>query len=120
MARKNDFTTRIDKLIGARVHERRISMGMSRVQLSEKIDVTHQQLQKYEKGTNRISVGRMAAISKALGKPLAEFFGGINSKQEIHTEHQRMCIELARNFLKLENPKHQTAINDMVRRLANS
>lgn len=119
MARKNEFTERIDKQIGMRIHELRISMGLSRQQLSEKIGVTHQQLQKYEKGTNRISAGRLVAISAALNKTPSFFFENIHEDDEIlPTQHQRMCIEVSRNFLRIENPVHQNAINLLVRTLA--
>lgn len=115
MARKTDYTIKVDYEVGRRVHELRIGMGLSRQQLAFKIEVTHQQLQKYEKGTNRISAGRLAAVAKAMNKPVAFFF-----EEEVigHSEHQRMCIEVSRNFLKIKNPEHQSAINDLLRILA--
>ncbi len=70
MARKNELTDAVDFAIGARIKELRITMGLSRQQVSERIDVTHQQLQKYESGANRISIGRMVAIARALNKPI--------------------------------------------------
>ena len=121
MARKNDFTIRIDTLIGVKIHELRIAMGLSRQQVAEKIGTTHQQLQKYEKGTNRITCGRMAAIADVFDKPVSFFFDGIHKESEaLPTQHQRMCIEVARNFLKIDNPEHQEAVNNMVKVLANS
>ncbi len=119
MARKNEFTEKIDTLIGMKIHELRISMGLSRQQLAAKIGVTHQQLQKYEKGTNRISAGRLAAISQSLNKPVAFFFDGIHDEPDmLPSQHQRMCIEVSRNFLRIKNPMHQNAINLLVRTLA--
>lgn len=119
MARKNEFTERVDMIIGMKIHELRISMGLSRQQLAEKIGVTHQQLQKYEKGTNRISAGRLAAIAKSLKKPVSFFFEGIDSDTDVlPTQHQRMCIEVSRNFLRIKSPMHQNAINLLVRTLA--
>lgn len=119
MARKNEFTEKIDTYIGMKIHELRISMGLSRQQLAEKIGVTHQQLQKYEKGTNRISAGRLAAIAKALNKPVAFFFEGVDDGGDtLPSQHQRMCIEVSRNFLRIKNPMHQNAINLLVRTLS--
>lgn len=119
MARKNEFTERVDTIIGMKIHELRISMGLSRQQLVGKIGVTHQQLQKYEKGTNRISAGRLAAISQALRKPVSYFFEDIEGDGDLlPTQHQRMCIEVSRNFLRIKNPMHQNAINLLVRTLA--
>lgn len=119
MARKNEYTEKIDTLAGMKVHELRISLGLSRQQLAAKIKVTHQQLQKYEKGTNRISVGRLAAIADALNKPVEFFFPG-NDKADspLPNQHQRMCIEVSRNFLRIKNPMHQNAINMLVRTLS--
>ncbi|PIR39084.1 MAG: transcriptional regulator [Alphaproteobacteria bacterium CG11_big_fil_rev_8_21_14_0_20_39_49] len=120
MARKNEFTEKIDTYIGMKIHELRISMGLSRQQLADKIGVTHQQLQKYEKGTNRISAGRLAAIAKALNKPVAFFFEGVeeDNGDMLPSQHQRMCIEVSRNFLRIKNPMHQNAINLLVRTLS--
>lgn len=120
MARKNEFTEKIDTYIGMKIHELRISMGLSRQQLADKIGVTHQQLQKYEKGTNRISAGRLAAIAKALNKPVSFFFEGADddATDVLPSQHQRMCIDVSRNFLRIKNPMHQNAINLLVRTLS--
>lgn len=119
MGRKNEFTERIDKIIGIKIHELRISMGLSRQQLASRIGVTHQQLQKYEKGTNRISAGRLASIAKALNKPVSYFFEGMGDDDTfLPSQHQRMCIEVSRNFLRIKNPMHQNAVNLLVRTLA--
>jgi transcriptional regulator with XRE-family HTH domain len=119
MARKSEFTERVDTIIGVKIHELRISMGLSRQQLAAKIGVTHQQLQKYEKGTNRISAGRLMAIAKALGKTVSFFFDNVEEAQEaLPSQHQRMCIEVSRNFMKIKSAQHQNAINLLVRTLA--
>lgn len=120
VARKTAFTERVDTLIGMKVHELRISMGLSRQQLASKIDVSHQQLQKYEKGTNRISAGRIVAIAKAMKKPVAFFFEGLNKTEndKLPTQHQRMCIEVSRNFLRIKNPMNQNAVNNLIKTLA--
>lgn len=120
MARKSEFTIKIDTIIGMKIHELRISMGLSRQQLAPDIGVTSQQLHKYEKGTNRISCGRIAVIAQALKKPVSYFFEDIkNSGDLLPTQHQRMCMEISRNFLHIGNPTHQNAINLLVRTLAN-
>ncbi len=119
MARKNKFTEQIDTAIGQRIHELRISMGLSRQQLATKIGVTHQQLQKYEKGTNRISAGRLGAIAQAMNKPVSYFFENVmDDNNEIPSQHQRMCIEVSRNFMRIRDPMHQSAVNVLVRTLA--
>lgn len=114
MARRNDKTTNIDTLAGEKIKELRIATGMSRVQLAQKIDVTHQQLQKYENGSNRISLGRMVLVCQALKKPMEYFIEGAI---ELPDEHQRMCIEVSRNFLKIKSPSHRAAVNHLVKTL---
>lgn len=119
MARKSDYTTKIDKAIGTKIHELRLSTGQSREQVAVKIGVTHQQLQKYEKGTNRISAGRLVTIAEAFGKTAEFFFAGVQEGREaLPSQHQRMCIEVSRNFMKIKNPMHQNALNLLARTLA--
>lgn len=116
MARKNDRTDQIDMIVGERIREQRISLGLSRMQLAAKIDVTHQQLQKYEKGDNRVSAGRLYLIAEALNKPLNYFFNG--ELDVMPEKHQRMCIEVSRNFMKIDDPSHQNAVNILVKTLS--
>ena len=121
MARRNDLIEEIDKVIGGRIYSLRLAKGLSRQQLSKLIGVTHQQLQKYEKGSNRISVGRLVLISKALDKNVSYFYEGVESSsncEELITHHQRMCIEVSRNFMKIESTEHQNAVNTLVKSLA--
>lgn len=119
MSRKNEDIQEIDKIIGGEIYSLRLAQGKSREQLSSAIGVTHQQLQKYEKGTNRISVGRLVLIAKALGKNVSYFFAALSkdAQEETLTQHQRMCLEVSRNFMKIRDAEHQNAINTMVRSL---
>lgn len=120
MVRQNDYILKVDKFIGDKIYQLRLASGFSRQQLAEMIGVTHQQLQKYEKGTNRIAAGRLLLIAKALSKTVAYFYSefdesGDNTKSD--TTHQRMCIEVSRNFMKLNNSNQQNAINALIRSL---
>lgn len=120
MARKNDYILEIDKFIGGKIYSLRLAKGLSRQQLAEVIGVTHQQLQKYEKGTNRISVGRLVLIAKALSKEISYFYEGLehNEQEPVMTQHQRMCIEVSRNFMKIKSSEHQNAVNTLVKSLS--
>ncbi len=119
MARKTEFTDGIDKAIGARINKERVASGLSRQQLAAKIGVTHQQLQKYEYGVNRLTPGRMILIAKTFSKPIAWLFEGVEeAEQSLQSGHKRMCIEVSRNFLGIKNPMHQNAINLLVRTLS--
>ncbi|TCT06246.1 helix-turn-helix domain-containing protein [Aquabacter spiritensis] len=67
----------IDKHVGSRVRMRRMMVGMSQEKLGESLGITFQQIQKYEKGTNRIGASRLQQISVVLAVPVAFFFEGI-------------------------------------------
>src|SRR5690349_80531 len=66
----------IDKHVGSRVRMRRIMLGMSQEQLGEALGLTFQQVQKYEKGTNRVGASRIKQISEILGVPVSFLFEG--------------------------------------------
>jgi transcriptional regulator with XRE-family HTH domain len=66
----------VDRHVGARVRLRRIALGLSQEKLGEALGVTFQQVQKYEKGLNRIGAGRLQLASKVLGAPVSYFFEG--------------------------------------------
>jgi transcriptional regulator with XRE-family HTH domain len=124
MARKVAHIEEIDRHIGAKIQELRLASGMSRQQLGEKIEVTHQQLQKYERGTNRISAGRLAVIAKHLNKKVQYFFEDVEGNRPLEqdidlSQNQRMCIEVSRNFMRIKSSKHKDAVNTLVRSLAN-
>jgi len=66
----------IDKHVGARLKMRRITVGMSQSKLGEALDITFQQIQKYEKGANRIGASRLQELARVLSVPPAFFFEG--------------------------------------------
>jgi transcriptional regulator with XRE-family HTH domain len=66
----------IDKHVGSRVRMRRMMLGMSQEKLGDALGLTFQQVQKYEKGTNRIGASRLQQISHTLQVPVAFFFEG--------------------------------------------
>jgi transcriptional regulator with XRE-family HTH domain len=66
----------IDKHVGNRVRMRRMMLKMSQQKLGDAIGLTFQQVQKYEKGTNRIGASRLQQISQVLGVPVPFFFEG--------------------------------------------
>jgi transcriptional regulator with XRE-family HTH domain len=66
----------IDKHVGSRVRMRRMMLGMSQEKLGNSLSLTFQQIQKYEKGTNRIGASRLQQISHILQVPVSFFFEG--------------------------------------------
>ena len=74
MAKSPDST---DKHVGLRVRTRRLMLDLSQPQLAEALGITFQQVQKYEKGTNRISASRLQHIASILQAPIPFFFEGL-------------------------------------------
>lgn len=64
------FEIALDRQVGRRIMEARVKAGQSQSDLGRAIGLTFQQVQKYEKGTNRVSISRLISIAKALGVPL--------------------------------------------------
>jgi transcriptional regulator with XRE-family HTH domain len=67
----------IDRHVGSRVRMRRMIVGISQGKLGEALGLTFQQVQKYEKGTNRIGASRLQHIARVLGVPIEFFFEGV-------------------------------------------
>jgi transcriptional regulator with XRE-family HTH domain len=111
-----------DRYVGARMRERRIMLGLTQQQMAELIGVTYQQAHKYEKGVNRIAAGRLFTIAQALGVEIGYFYEGMSETPETVavTPQQRLLLELARSFMALPSRKHQEAICNLARVLANT
>lgn len=67
----------VDRRVGLRVRARRLEIGMSQERLAEILGITFQQVQKYEKGVNRIAASRLFDIASALDLPISRFFEAI-------------------------------------------
>jgi transcriptional regulator with XRE-family HTH domain len=67
----------VDKHVGARLRAARLEAGKSQTQVAEALGVTFQQVQKYEKGTNRISAGTLHELSRLFDMPVQSFFDGL-------------------------------------------
>jgi len=76
-SRERTKPSAIDAHVGRRIHSRRLEAGVPLPVLSEAAGVACQQMQKYELGRNRISAGRLFAVSRALGVPVGYFFEGL-------------------------------------------
>ncbi|SNB61352.1 Transcriptional regulator, contains XRE-family HTH domain [Arboricoccus pini] len=114
-----------DHLVSLRIRQRRIMLGLTQQHMAELIGVTYQQAHKYETGINRISAGRLYQIAQALGVEVNYFFedldasGGKRQPPEMMPQ-QRMLLELARNFANIPSRKHQEALCNMARVLADT
>jgi transcriptional regulator with XRE-family HTH domain len=116
----------VDHYVSLRIRQRRIMLGLTQQQMAELIGVTYQQAHKYETGINRISAGRLYQIAQALGVEIGYFFEDIDPERRNKPKpaemmpQQRMLLELARNFAGIANRKHQDALCNLARVLANA
>jgi transcriptional regulator with XRE-family HTH domain len=122
----------IDKHVGSRVRMRRMMLGMSQEKLGDALGITFQQVQKNEKGTNRIGASRLQHISHILQVPVAFFFegaphqpgqpkgGGEASPPAYVSEFlaTRDGLALTKEFMRIKKPKLRRGIVDLVREIA--
>jgi transcriptional regulator with XRE-family HTH domain len=121
-----------DKHVGARVRMRRMMLAMSQEKLGDALGLTFQQVQKYEKGTNRIGASRLQQISNILQVPVSFFFEGSpnNSNPESGFSEAPSPsyvsdflatsdgLALTRAFMKIKTPKLRRRIVDLVEQIA--
>ena len=94
-------------------------LGLTQQQLAEMVGVTYQQAHKYERGINRVSAGRLYQIAEVLNVPITYFYEGLGVEApRAAPPHQRMLLEIARNFGEIQNEKHQEAVSQLARVLA--
>jgi len=123
----------VDKHVGSRVRMRRLLVGMSQERLAEALGLTFQQVQKYEKGTNRIGASRLQQISQVLGVPVTFLFegapvdrmlpeGGFAEAPQADFSFDLLStpegIQLAKAFMSIDDPKVRRRVVDLVATLA--
>ena len=93
---------------------------MTQQALGKQVGVTYQQLQKYERGTNRIAAGILFRIAQALVVDVRHFFEGVEKANSMTpaTSRERMQLELTRNVLEMTCQQHREAICELARTLA--
>ncbi|MBL4647098.1 MAG: transcriptional regulator [Hyphomicrobiales bacterium] len=123
----------IDAHVGSRVRLRRMMLNMSQEKLGEQLGITFQQVQKYEKGTNRVGASRLQAIANILHVPVAFFFedapavgpqaeGGFSDSGATSYVMDFLStnegLQLNRSFVKIKDPKMRKSVIDLVRSMA--
>lgn len=121
--RDTKVPTDLDRQIGSRIRARRIAVSMTQVELGVRTGVSFQQVQKYESGSNRISVGRLHQIASALGVTIEDVMGSTDpadvrpGSQDASPEEAR---DLINAFLATDDPKLRRALLNLTRDLARS
>jgi transcriptional regulator with XRE-family HTH domain len=90
----------VDLHVGSLLRTLRTLHGLSQAELAERLDITFQQLQKYETGSNRTTAGRLWRASKILGVPISYFFDGLdgNADPAAGILSTRAGLEVVRNY----------------------
>lgn len=112
----------IDTHVGKRLRACRIYLGLSQAALSQKMGISFQQLQKYERGDNRISAGRLYLLSKIFEVPVDFFFKGVEERESQHSGVYDLIdscesIEVLRTYQTLKDPTIRRRIRDLIRDL---
>lgn len=112
-------TQEVDRHVSARIRTRRVMLGLTQTEFADLLGVSIQQVQKYERGINRISAGRLFEIAQAASWPIEYFFDGLDEagKRPINGR-ERMCVEFVRTVGQVLNRSHQEALSQLVRTLA--
>lgn len=123
----------IDIHVGSRVRLRRTMIGMSQEKLGDALGITFQQIQKYEKGANRVGASRLQEISRVLNTPISFFFedapgspGSGEGFQETTSTNYVVDflsssdgLQLNKAFVKIEDPKVRRKLVELAKALAN-
>ena len=115
----------VDVHVGQRLRQRRTLLGMSQERLAQAFGVSFQQVQKYERGANRISASRLHLLTKILDVPVTYFFEGLPTvdadAEDSSAGDDRMAnretLELVRAYYKIPNPNIRKRLVDLARSL---
>jgi transcriptional regulator with XRE-family HTH domain len=126
-------TNEIDITIGMRLRSQRLMKGLSQEKLGDIVGLTFQQVQKYERGINRISASRLHFFAKALGVLPSYFFEGIEDNDYNSSLHEdespsydaapmvnRETAELVRAYYQIEDLKVRKSVIDLLKNMAKS
>jgi transcriptional regulator with XRE-family HTH domain len=120
--------TQADQDVGSRVRLRRLTLKLSQTDLADGIGVTFQQVQKYEKGMNRIGASRLQQIASVLQVPVTFFFDPsplpVAEDQSLatlnHFMSTRDAVRLAKAFMKIGDTQLRRRIVDLVQQIEHS
>lgn len=125
----------VDVHVGSRLRLRRTLLGMSQERLGEAINLTFQQIQKYERGTNRMGASRLYQISKVLGVPITFFYDGLpedtgpvrgmaHPRQDPYESEdqlsRRETLELVRAYYRIHDPVLRKRTLEVVKAIGSS
>jgi transcriptional regulator with XRE-family HTH domain len=119
-------TVGLDKQIGQRIRARRLELGVTQEELARRLGLTFQQVQKYEKGANRVAASRLADVAKSLDLPVGYLLTGDMTGGGAYTPEPGIFallatpdgVRLASHFHKIGDPEIRKSVVDLVVNLA--
>ena len=113
----------VDIHVGRRLRLRRCALGISQQYLADQCQITFQQIQKYELGTNRIAAGRLYDLGQLLGVPVGYFFEEMNAPKKLpaiktNSAEDRKMIEFIGAYSKIDSPKIKADLRRLVKTLS--
>ena len=124
-------TDAVDAHVGQRIRARRVVMGFSQEKLANALGLTFQQVQKYEKGANRVGASRLFDLARVLEVPVAYFFDGLPAARPDSTGDipgwpmaeaglKRETLDLLRAYNNISDPVVRRRVFDLARTLADT
>lgn len=124
----------VDVQVGARLKSRRLMLGLSQEELAQAVGITFQQIQKYERGANRVSASRLVDICRALKTSTDYFFEGANGQRlqmkgvsdnkqeglEPDPLTQKDVVELIRAYSNIDNPQIKKQLLEMAKAMSSA
>lgn len=116
----------VDTQVGARLRARRLLLGISQDELGKAVGVSFQQIQKYEKGTNRIGASRLQKLAHALQVPISYFFQGVGDTSATNADNDHILaflgtaqgLALAKSFMRIKNQTIRRRIAEFIASVA--
>ena len=113
----------VDVFVGSKIRERRLVLGMSQEALGDRLQISFQQLQKYERGANRVSASTLHRLTQILDAPVSYFFDGVPGDRLAGVTTlspsrmpKREELELMRDFSQI----HDRRLRDRIRQLVSA
>jgi transcriptional regulator with XRE-family HTH domain len=122
----NKSASRVDKLVGRNIRVHRLVRGLTQEGLGGKLGVTFQQIQKYEKGTNRVGSGRLYQIAALLEVPVTAFFEGGDTQANVRTASpfdllaDPVSLRMVQAFSEIPDQKTRRAVLALVESMNSS
>ena len=113
---ERDIAYQIDCHVGSKIRERRAILGLSQQDIAKSLDISYQQLQKYETGGNRVSAGKLYLIGNLLGVDVSYFFddikgtSGKNAQTGLSNENEAEIRQLSKVYSSIKSPEIKKAV----------